>query len=262
MAFYNYIRVYGLAESELEEFQGLGAAALYNAKSAQPLSGGSEQGSLGTGGGTTPTMTTASLTGAWQIQNEWIDAEITRLQSFLLTLEQAELLDVPEMAEDAATSRGMWSSLINRASQYAAGWIPIIGQVAMIIGLVADASAIAEVAYSLYRRFWVGKETLRHLPGELIKLCQMTIALLRKVRDLPQTPENFEARQMMTTQLTERFEQNMQFYLTDDGTSTASTIGMGAEQLTAALESLMYNDEEIDLGGVRISHRAKVITTA
>lgn len=40
MAFYDYIRIYGLPESDAEEFQGLCAAALYNAADAQPNSGG------------------------------------------------------------------------------------------------------------------------------------------------------------------------------------------------------------------------------
>lgn len=40
MAYYDYIRIFGLPESEQECLQGLGAAALYNAADAQPVSGG------------------------------------------------------------------------------------------------------------------------------------------------------------------------------------------------------------------------------
>ena len=40
MAYYDYIRVYGLSDSPLEVFQGLGAAAMYNQSDDQPLSGG------------------------------------------------------------------------------------------------------------------------------------------------------------------------------------------------------------------------------
>lgn len=40
--FYDFIRIYGLPESALEEFQGLAAAAMYNAGDAQPFSGGQE----------------------------------------------------------------------------------------------------------------------------------------------------------------------------------------------------------------------------
>lgn len=253
MAFYDFIRIYGAEESG-EVYQGLGAAALYNDAASLPESG------------RTPASTQAAETQQaafaemWGIQNEWIDAEIARLESLLSVLEGTEILQMPEIELEAAT-RGIWSSITGRLSRYASGWIPILGQAIMVIGLVADTIAVVDFAYDIYKRFWVGKETLRHLPGALIELCKMTIDLLRKIRDLPQTPENFEMRATMATNLTERFEQQFQWYLTDAGNQgQIGTMTVAAEQLTQALENLAYNDEDIDLGGVRVSLRSKVIT--
>lgn len=256
MAYYDYIRIYGLADSDIEQFQGLGAAAMYNAPSARPASGGAPL-----TGGETPkdNGNTVNIAAVWNVQNEWIDAEIARLESLLHTLEAAETMEMPEI--EYADTRGIWSSITARLSKYAGGMIPFLGQAIVVLGAVADAIAIVDFAYSLYKRFWVNKETLRNLPGALIQLCKMTIDLLRKVRDLPQTPENFEMRATMVTNLTERFEQQFQYYLTDaGGQGQMSTLTVAAEQLTQAIENLAFNDEEIDFGGVRVSLRSKVIT--
>lgn len=78
--FYELIRIYGLPESDTEEFQGLGAAALYNADDAQPFSGGQDvpdtsgSGSgTGSGGGTEGTEEEPIIIGVpaelWEAQN-------------------------------------------------------------------------------------------------------------------------------------------------------------------------------------------------
>lgn len=256
MAYYDFVRIYGLADSDTETFQGLGAAALYNARTSQPVSGG-EEGS-GTGGGGVPSVgTQESLAAVWGIQNEWIDAEIARLESYIGTLEYAQTMQLPEMADDG--TRGIWAKVIQKIAQYAGYAIPYVGQAAAVLGIVADTIAVVEFAHDLYKRFWVGRETLRNLPLALIELCKMTIDLLRKVRDLPQTQENFQARMLLTTQLTERFEQQLQYYLTIDTGALTSTLEATMEQLTQSLDTLAFQDEEIDFGGVRVSLRSKVI---
>ena len=254
MAYYDFVRIYGLADSDTETFQGLGAAALYNARTSQPVSGG-EEGS-GTGGGGVPSVgTQESLAAVWGIQNEWIDAEIARLESYIGTLEDAQTMQLPVMP----ANRGIWATIVQKISQYAGAAIPYVGQAAAVLGIVADTIAVVEFAHDLYKRFWVGRETLRNLPLALIELCKMTIDLLRKVRDLPQTQENFQARMLLTTQLTERFEQQLQYYLTTDTGALTSTLEATMEQLTQSLDTLAYQDEEIDFGGVRVSLRSKVI---
>ena len=80
MAYTDYIRIYGLPESEQECFQGLGAAALYNAADAQPVSGGATGGT--TTGGTT---TEQALT---------ISAELWTAQSNLITQQSSYLSDI------------------------------------------------------------------------------------------------------------------------------------------------------------------------
>lgn len=254
MAYYDFVRIYGLTDSDAEAFQGLGAAALYNARTSQPVSGG-EEGS-GAGGGGASVGTQKSLAAVWGIQNEWIDAEIARLESYIGTLEDAQTMQLPVMPADA---RGIWATIVQKISQYAGAAIPYVGQAAAVLGIVADTIAVVEFAHDLYKRFWVGRETLRNLPLALIELCKMTIDLLRKVRDLPQTQENFQARMLLTTQLTERFEQQLQYYLTTDTGSLTSTLEATMEQLTQSLDTLAYQDEEIDFGGVRVSLRSKVI---
>lgn len=70
MAFYDLIRVYGLPESEQEEFQGLGGAALYNANEAQPVSGGESKTDVDV---TTPEPPETGLPDAlWTAQNNLI----------------------------------------------------------------------------------------------------------------------------------------------------------------------------------------------
>jgi hypothetical protein len=253
MAYYDYIRIYGAQESPLECLQGLGAAALYNKETDQPQSGGqlSPQ---------EETEEQASFAKVWSIQNEWIDAEIERLNAMLGLLEKAETLVPPEMSNDEQT-RGIWNNIITKASAYASATLPVVGQIAAFVGVVSDANIIGEFAYDIYKRFWVERETLRNLPAALIKLCKMTIDLLRKVRDLPQTEENFVMRQQMATQLTERFEQQLQFYMVGQNQYTLpSTFAGGMEQLTQALEQLAYSDNDVDLAGVRVSMRSQVIT--
>ena len=59
MAYYDYIRIYGQAESDKEYFQGLGAAAFYNSPATQPQSGNDVTVTTTGGGntGTTPATT-------------------------------------------------------------------------------------------------------------------------------------------------------------------------------------------------------------
>ena len=55
MAYYDLIRIYGWPDNEQEQFQGLGAAALYNANEAQPVSGGDSKTDVDVTTPTTPT---------------------------------------------------------------------------------------------------------------------------------------------------------------------------------------------------------------
>lgn len=79
--FYDYIRVYGLPSDPEERFQGLGAAAMYNAVAAQPVSGGApatQSGETTTGGGTpeTPEPTAEQVpVELWNSQNVTISKQ-------------------------------------------------------------------------------------------------------------------------------------------------------------------------------------------
>lgn len=85
--YYDYIRVYGLAESQLECFQGLGAAALYNAEDSQPLSGGQELPETSTT--TTPPGENLAViecpAGLWQAQSEVITQQSSYLDDIRST---------------------------------------------------------------------------------------------------------------------------------------------------------------------------------
>ena len=76
MEFYDYIRIYGLPANEGECFQGLGAAALYNAAESQPVSGGqpATQPGTGTGTGETPNALTISAD-LWAAQTNLIEQQ-------------------------------------------------------------------------------------------------------------------------------------------------------------------------------------------
>lgn len=84
MAYYDYIRIFGLPESEQECFQGLGAAALYNAADAQPVSGGAA-------GATTTTTVETPLTPE---KTEEFSSELWTAQSNLIEQQNAYLDDV------------------------------------------------------------------------------------------------------------------------------------------------------------------------
>lgn len=261
MAYYDFIRVYGSDESPLECFQGLGAAALYGSPLAQPQSG--ENVTVKTGGGTvggvTP-LTPVMTSDLWEIQNYWIDAEIERLLKMITTLERAETLAPPVM--DDATGRGLWEWIAGIPA-WAAQMEPHVAMAIKILEVADAAITVGTFAYSIYQRFFVERETLRHLPQALIALCRMTIDLLRQIRAVPNTVENFSMRQQMTTDLTERFEQNLQFYITGQNDMVMpSTMAASMEQLTNALQELNIRDQEIDLGAVRLSARAQIITTS
>lgn len=199
-----------------------------------------------------------NLEAMWSIQNEWIDAEITRLSSLLSLLEQAETIEPPNL--DDATSRGLWS-WITGLPALAARLEPHIAMALRIIEVADAAINVGSFAYAIYKRFWVEKETLRNLPKALIALCRMTIELLRKIRQIPASAANFEMRQAMVTDLTERLEQQMQFFITGQNQYVLpSTMAAGLEQLTQALQDLMYKDESIDFGGVHVATHSKLIT--
>lgn len=88
MAYYDWIRIYGLPDSEKEAFQGLGAAAMYNAAGSQPLSGGQPGGTPGGTPGepeTTPTKIPETL---WTAQNNLIQQQSAYLSDIKETFTQ------------------------------------------------------------------------------------------------------------------------------------------------------------------------------
>lgn len=213
-------------------------------------------GAATSGGGMT--VDEGGLAEMWSIQNDWIDAEITRLSALLSLLERAETIEPPNL--DDATSRGLWS-WITGLPALAARLEPHIAMAIRIIEVADAAIGVGTFAYSIYKRFWVEKETLRNLPQALIALCRMTIELLRKIRQIPASAANFEARQQMVTDLTERIEQQMQFFYTGQNQYLQpSTMAAGMEQLTRALQDLMYKEDSIDFGGVHVATHSKLIT--
>lgn len=78
MAYTDYIRIFGLPENEQECFQGLGAAALYNAADSQPVSGGT----------TTTNGTTED------VKNLTISAELWKAQGNLIAQQSSYLSDI------------------------------------------------------------------------------------------------------------------------------------------------------------------------
>ena len=92
MAYYEYIRVYGLQDSPLECFQGLGAAALYGSPIAQPQSGENDVTVMTSGGGTgtgeTPTPALTIPAGLWQAQSNLIEQQNAYLDDIKETFTQ------------------------------------------------------------------------------------------------------------------------------------------------------------------------------
>lgn len=90
MAYYDLIRIYGLPDNEQEQFQGLGAAALYNAEKDQPVSGGAPatQDEGGTGTGSNP------IDG--ESPPSEIPADLWTAQGNLITQQNAYLDDIKD----------------------------------------------------------------------------------------------------------------------------------------------------------------------
>lgn len=89
MAYTDYIRIYGLPQNREECFQGLGAAALYNATEAQPVSGGSPAEQNTTTGSTpeplTPEKTEAFSSELWTAQSNLLDQQSVYLDDVKAT---------------------------------------------------------------------------------------------------------------------------------------------------------------------------------
>lgn len=88
MAYYDLIRIYGLPENEQEQFQGLGAAALYNDELAQPVSGGDSKTDVDV---TTPTAPTTPETPETELP-----VALWTAQNNLITQQSAYLDDIKD----------------------------------------------------------------------------------------------------------------------------------------------------------------------
>ena len=272
-----------------EKIEGVTGADTLNIINIKGETGGAYQNVMlsASGGASTPEEPLGNeeeLTAIWQVQTEWLNAEILRLTDMLGILEGSQTVDMP----DGDGSRGLWSSLMASLAGLYARWALPIGQFIAVMEALEAGVTLAGYAYALYKRFWVEKETLRNLPRALISLAKMTLEVLRKLAQIPMSAANFEMRQTMALALTERFEQQLQFYLTafnheatsaavtnfeqitealedieDKGaeiTTALATLAEKEEALKLAVESLQYNDQDIDFGGVHVAMRSKLIT--
>lgn len=81
MAYYDLIRIYGLPENEKEQFQGLGAAEVYNAEEDQPVSGGAPATQTGGGSeGQQPEVKTPCPEKLWTAQDELLKRQCVYLK--------------------------------------------------------------------------------------------------------------------------------------------------------------------------------------
>ena len=126
MAYTDYIRIFGLPESEQECFQGLGAAALYNAADAQPVSGGA----------TTPTTTTGE-TPLTPEKTEEFSTELWTAQSNLIEQQNAYLDDVKATFADKRQNLNVGFDMKSFVESDIFKWLTDIA-IKKIVDLVTD----------------------------------------------------------------------------------------------------------------------------
>lgn len=186
--FYEFIRIYGLPESAGEEFQGLGAAAMYNAADAQPFSGGQDvpdtsgSGSGSGSGGDTETPEEFSAT-LWEAQ-----AGVITQQSAFITKIQEDFKkkydETPTMDEITQTT------FIEEFIEWLAGrvvayfWGPTAGQIAEF------SVALACLAIKL----------LNVLLQESIEICDALVKENNELLTLATSRENYLLRSQIISQ--------------------------------------------------------------
>ena len=236
MAYTDYIRIFGLPENEQECFQGLGAAALYNAADAQPVSGGAA-------GATTTTTSEPADTlpqALWDTQT----AVINRQSDFLMTISGTyaeKLANLPQQPS-------WWSVLADSLIEYTVGGIAeylgshFIGEAAEdAAAIVSRANVVRQVIAFLTEFAFNAWEYLKKYYNDSGKICMQMKEENNALAALTKSESNYLLRTSTLTQheatiknlieLIDALEKDMQNALPKDSMSA----------LIQAIQDLRFN---------------------
>ncbi len=244
-AYLKSIRIRGAPADSEEIVQGMGGDVTLSTTSTSST-GGSSPGAA--------QEDLVVMAEAWDIQDEMIRMEIDRLQDLLNMMNEAESLEKFNWKDEPNDDRA----------------IPLIAGIGSAIALLEKfkfwievgglAHDIGSIIYDIYKRFYVEKEELKHLPKAIIDLLESTTALLQKLKGLEQTRENFEFRQDLLAVLSEKVNDQMMVFRR--GTDHVNEQIGKLDEVVQRLEDLQYNSEEYQLpSGLIIRRGGKLLGT-
>ena len=182
MAYYDYIRVYGMSSSSLEVFQGLGAAAMYNAQDDQPLSGGDATATAEAGGSPQTPESEKFPEPLWVAQSNLIEQQNAYLDDIkdTFTKKREEMGDTFDMKSftESDTFKGLVSAGAKKIIDIITDFIP--GKIDDIIVDTLASYAPSAIGWGLVwlkRQFIAGAILCERMKEENSQLLTLSRAL-------------------------------------------------------------------------------------
>ena len=229
-----------------------------------PIDGGSYFPALLAAMGTTgEELDDEDFASIWELQNEWMRSESARIKRIEEIIIKAQSADFG-IEEDSEATRHLSRAIEGARS----GGIPVLALLWKVyegFSLTLEAKDAFDTLHSLYEKFFVEKEELKALPGEVSSVAGSSIALLEKLGALSPQKASMVSRIELAAEaiarvdrLVDRFRQRSRL---EDGESGGGTISEEMlERIAQALEDLQYNDEEYQLpSGLKISRGGKLL---
>ena len=256
MAYYDFIRIYGLPSSDAEVFQGLGAAANYNGAEGQPVSGGGGVPALPAAGDAAAGAIPPAL---WAAQT----VTIQRQSDFLRTLSGT----YAEKLAALPAQPGWWAVVGDSVLEWFTGnltdWL-LDGFVGDVVDAGADVlmkiNIIKQIADFLIEFSFNAWDYVKLYYNEVSKICMDMVSENDALCQLEPSYQHYDVRNATQQQhdatmknivaLIDALEKDMKNALPNDE----------MKQLVSGIEALQFNDQEIDFGGVRVALRSKLIT--